>query len=105
RHGATYAGHASCCAAALANIDILEREGILARGGELEGELLGARAPLAALAPLAEPPLVSEVRGGTGTLAAVELSPTLLEVAPAGVAELTAAARRAGVLVRPLASA
>jgi adenosylmethionine-8-amino-7-oxononanoate aminotransferase len=99
RHGATYAGHASCCAAALANIDILEREGILARGAELEGELLGA------LAPLAEHPLVSEVRGGTGTLAAVELSPALLQAAPGAVAELTAAARRAGALVRPLASA
>ncbi|MHB1810170.1 MAG: aminotransferase family protein [Solirubrobacteraceae bacterium] len=99
RHGATYAGHSACCAAALANIDILEHEGLLARGAELEGELL------CALTPLAEHPLVSEVRGGTGTLAAVELAPALLREAPAAVAELTAAARRAGVLVRPLASA
>src|SRR3954465_1169033 len=34
RHGATYAGHATCCAAALANLDILERENLTARGQE-----------------------------------------------------------------------
>lgn len=99
RHGATYAGHATCCAAALANLDILEREDLVARGRELEGALH------AALAPLAEDPLVAEVRGGIGTLAAVELAPGLLERVPDAVAQLTAAARRAGVIVRPLASA
>ncbi len=36
RHGATYAGHAACCAAALANIALLEHEGLLTRGQELE---------------------------------------------------------------------
>ncbi|MHB1860474.1 MAG: aminotransferase family protein [Solirubrobacteraceae bacterium] len=99
RHGATYAGHSSCCAAALANIDILEREGLIARGAELERELLDA------LSPLAEHPLVAEVRGGVGMLAAVELTPALMRSAPRAVAELTRATRRAGVLVRPLASA
>lgn len=99
RHGATYAGHSACCAAALANIDILEREGLIARGAQFEGELL------AALHPLVEHPLVSEVRGGVGTLAAVELSPELLAAAPGAIAELTAATRNAGALVRPLASA
>src|SRR6201999_2679719 len=29
RHGATYAGHPTCCAAALANLDIIEEEGLL----------------------------------------------------------------------------
>jgi putrescine---pyruvate transaminase len=98
RHGATYAGHSSCCAAALANLDILEREGLMLRGGELEADLYEA------LSPLAESPLVAEVRGGIGTLAAVELAPPLLERAPSAVAQLTAAARRRGVLVRPLAT-
>lgn len=96
RHGATYAGHAACCAAALANIDILEREGLISRGRELEVDLL------AALKPLSESPLVSEVRGGVGTMAAVELSPDLLQERPRAVVEAALAARAAGVLVRPL---
>ena len=37
RHGPTYAGHPTCCAVALANLDIIEREGLLARGLELRG--------------------------------------------------------------------
>ena len=32
RHGPTYSGHPTCCAVALANLDIIEREGLLARG-------------------------------------------------------------------------
>ena len=39
RHGATYAGHPTCCAAALATLDIYEREGLIARGRALEGPL------------------------------------------------------------------
>ena len=31
RHGATYAGHPACCAAALAVLDIYEREGLIER--------------------------------------------------------------------------
>ena len=70
RHGATYAGHPSCCAAALAVLDIYEREGIIERGRTLEGPLRDA------LAPLADHPAVAEVRAGTGLLAAVQLRPT-----------------------------
>ena len=50
RHGATYAGHPTCCAAALANIDILERENLVPRGRELEGDADG-RARAARRAP------------------------------------------------------
>jgi putrescine aminotransferase len=90
RHGATYSGHAACAAAALANLDILEREGLVARGRELEGELA------AALRPLEDHPLVSEVRAGTGLMAAVDLdSPSLV---PAVYAHL----REEGVLTRAL---
>jgi putrescine aminotransferase len=98
RHGATYAGHPACCAAANANLDVLEREGLIARGAELEGELA------AVLAPLAEHPLVAEVRAGTGLLGAVELDAAALQ----GGVTTTAVAlelRRRGVLVRPLGSA
>jgi putrescine---pyruvate transaminase len=96
RHGPTYAGHPACCAAALANIEILEKEGLLARGREQEGELL------AALAPLAEKDAVAEVRGGLGLLAAIELDAEVLERNPQAVIQVQKRAREAGVLVRPL---
>jgi putrescine aminotransferase len=78
---------------------VLEREGLLARGRELEGDLL------AALAPLDAHPLVSEVRGGTGLLAAVELDADFLERHPDATAHVARLARDVGVLVRPLARA
>ena len=99
RHGPTYAGHATCCAAALANISLLERDGLLERGRENEQPLLDALSGLAVVDG------VAEVRGGVGTLAAVALSPELLERHPAAVSVLVAEARQAGVLVRPLAGA
>lgn len=99
RHGATYSGHPTCCAAALANLDLLEREDLLGAGRRLEGSLLEA------LAPLRDDEDVVEVRGGTGLLAAVELSPSLLGRLPAGPLSFAQAARRFDVIVRPLASA
>jgi putrescine aminotransferase len=96
RHGATYAGHPSCCAAAHAVLDIYERENMIERGRELEGPLRDA------LAPLADHPAVSEVRAGLGLLAAVQLSDDALESDPAAVAKLAEGAREAGVIVRPL---
>ena len=95
RHGPTYAGHPACCAAALANITLLERDGLLARGREQE------RALLEALAPLAAHELVSEVRGGLGTMAAVELTTEACERQPRLAASLALAVRAAGVFVRP----
>jgi putrescine aminotransferase len=67
RHGLTYAGHATACAAAMANLDILEREELVARVRSLEAVLD------AALRQLETHPLVAEVRAGIGLLAAVEL--------------------------------
>jgi adenosylmethionine-8-amino-7-oxononanoate aminotransferase len=98
RHGATYAGHPAACAAGLANCAILERDGLLTRGRDLEGDLL------AALSPLAEHDLVSEVRGGMGLLAAVEIAPDALERQPGLHFAVAAGARERGVLVRPLGS-
>ena len=99
RQGVTYAGHASCCAAALANLDILEGEGLLARGRELEGELF------AALKRAAEHPNADHARGGTGTMGALELAPELVAERPSAAADLVAACRAEGVIVRPLVSA
>jgi putrescine---pyruvate transaminase len=95
RHGSTYAGHPTCCAAALANIALLERDGLLERGREQEQALLDA------LSPLAEHDFVAEVRGGVGTMAAVEIAGDLLERQPRVTAALARMVREAGVLVRP----
>ena len=42
RHGQTYSGHPTACAAAHANLDIIEREHLLNRGRELEDEIAAA---------------------------------------------------------------
>jgi putrescine aminotransferase len=96
RHGATYAGHPTCAAAALAVLDAYEAEDLIPRGQELEEPLLDA------LTPLAAHPAVAEVRGGVGLLGAVALSDDALAADPGAVAKVTAGARKAGVLVRPL---
>jgi len=94
RHGATYSAHAACCAAGLANIELLARDGLVNRARELESVLLEV------LQPFAANPLVSEVRGGVGLLAAVELTPEALAAGAPGA--VFAAARERGVLVRAL---
>ncbi len=99
RHGPTYAGHAACCAAALATLEIYEREDIIPRGRLLEGELRDA------LAPLAGHPAVGEIRSGLGLLAAVALSDDAIAADPGAVAKVAAGAREAGVIVRPLLGA
>ena len=48
RHGYTYSGHASAAAAAIANLDIIEREELVARVAELQLSLTAALAPLRA---------------------------------------------------------
>jgi putrescine---pyruvate transaminase len=98
RHGATYAGHPACCAAALANLDVLEREGLVTRAKELEGELA------AVLAPLEDHDHVAEVRAGVGLIAGVELAPEALREDARAVAKVVRAARDHGVLVRALGS-
>jgi adenosylmethionine-8-amino-7-oxononanoate aminotransferase len=99
RHGPTYAGHATCCAAALANIALLGRDQLIERGGQLEDVLLEE------LKPLADHPAVAEVRGGVGLLAAVALTDEILERHPDAVTRVVMGAREEGVLVRPLAGA
>jgi putrescine aminotransferase len=96
RHGYTYSGHAAAAAAALVNIDILEREALPARARSLEGSFLDA------LKQLSNHELVGDVRGGLGLLGAVNVGADLVEEDPAIGASLGAATREAGVLVRPL---
>jgi adenosylmethionine-8-amino-7-oxononanoate aminotransferase len=96
RHGQTYSGHAAACAAALANMDILEREQLIGRGAELESELLEV------LAPLADHPLVAEVRGGTGALVGVAFDPKALASDPSLPARAYRSIRPHGVILRAL---
>ncbi len=97
RHGYTYSGHATATAVAMANMDILEGEGLLARGRELERPLADA------LEPLADLPGVDCVRAGTGLLAAVVLSAELRGRDPGWAQQVLESLRGHGVLSRLLA--
>ncbi|MDR6117318.1 adenosylmethionine-8-amino-7-oxononanoate aminotransferase [Aeromicrobium sp. SORGH_AS981] len=67
RHGLTYSGHATACAVAHANLDVLEEENLVERAAHLEKVLADA------VQPLADHPLVHEVRAGAGFLAGVQV--------------------------------
>ncbi|MBO0835308.1 MAG: aspartate aminotransferase family protein [Actinobacteria bacterium] len=96
RHGYTYSAHPAACAVGLANLDIIEREQLVARVRELEPALAHA------LAPLASHELVSQVRTGAGLLGAVEISAAAREADPRIGARVVASARRRGVITRLL---
>lgn len=67
-HGYTYSGHPVCCAVAIANIDIIQREGLVERTREETGPYFRK-----ALNDLASAhPLVAEVRGA-GLIASLQL--------------------------------
>jgi len=87
--GNTYAGHAACCAAALENLDIIEREGLIDRSARLGTWLLETCRRLDASG------LVSEVTGGRGLAIGVHLRRPV-------AAEVAAVAFELGVIVRPL---
>jgi adenosylmethionine-8-amino-7-oxononanoate aminotransferase len=90
RHGYTYSGHAAACAAALANLDILEREKLVERVAELEPKLT------AAVRSLDDHALVDETRA-VGLLGAIELKDKT-----GLVDRVVARARELGVLARAI---
>ena len=65
-HAYTYSGHPACCAVALKNLEIIEREGLVERAGKM-GRLL-----LDQLSALKTLDIVGDVRG-LGLMAGVEL--------------------------------
>src|SRR3989442_7336380 len=67
-HAYTYSSHPTCCAVALANIDIMERE----RLGENAAKM-GARLHDGLRAAFGDHPHVADIRGGKGLLAALGL--------------------------------
>lgn len=96
RHGYTYSGHAAVSAAALANLDVLEREHLPKRALQLETELAEA------LSPLRHHPLVEEIRSGTGVVAAVQLSTEALREDASLPGRAVRACRDHGILTRAL---
>lgn len=68
-HGHTYTGHPACAAAALANLRVIERDGLVGRTRDETGPFLQK-----ALGTLADHPAVAEVRG-QALIGAVELVP------------------------------
>ncbi len=79
-HAYTYSGHAACCAVALANLDILEQEGLVAQAATRGRQLM------AGLAQLAEAfEVVGDVRG-LGLMTAVEFVADRETKRPAGIA-------------------
>jgi putrescine aminotransferase len=95
RHGYTYSGHAGAAAAALANLDILERERLVERVAALEAVLDRA------VRRLEGAPLVGEIRT-VGLTAAVALKPLVLEADATAPDKVVAASLQHGVATRVL---
>jgi adenosylmethionine-8-amino-7-oxononanoate aminotransferase len=90
-HGHTYTANPLACAAALANLALMHERGSVARAAEV-GERLGK-----ALDPLANHDRVREIRR-IGTMTGVEVE----SVTDRTGSEVCRAARRRGVIIRPL---
>ncbi len=94
-HAATYSAHATCCAVALANLDILERENLVPRAAAMGARLLEG------LQTLRDLPVVGDVRG-LGLMAGVEFVEDRRTKEPAvGIgARVLREARKRGLLAR-----
>jgi putrescine aminotransferase len=91
-HGGTYAGHPTCCAAGVANLDLLRSEGLPERARD------AGRRLRAGLDELAGRPGVAEIRG-EGLMQAIGLEP------PLTAAAVVAALLSRGIVGRGLAYA
>ncbi|MBX7158296.1 MAG: aspartate aminotransferase family protein [Verrucomicrobiae bacterium] len=97
-HGYTYSGHTTSCAAALANLDVLDKEKIIPRVEQETGPYFQKR-----LSEFTEHKAIGEARG-YGLIAALEIIPkegkaALSPTANLGV-KVAALAREEGVIVR-----
>ncbi len=95
KHGYTYSGHAASAVAALANLDIVEREDLIGRVRTMTPILDRA------LRRLEGAPLVSEIRT-VGLTGAVAFRPDLLAADPALADKVAAACIRHGVATRSI---
>lgn len=92
RYGHTTSGHAVACAAALATLDVLEKQRLPQRAERLGADLLHR------LAPLADAPVVVDVRG-LGLIVVVETT------SPELATQVLARAREGGLLLRQVGAA
>ena len=97
RHGYTYSGHASAAAAAMANLDIIEGEDLVARVSSLQLTLT------AAIVPLRHHEFVTDVRSGGGLLGAVTIDPDILAADATVMPRVVGGLRQRGILTRGLA--
>jgi putrescine aminotransferase len=67
-HAYTYSGHPTCCAVALANLDIMQRERLWENAAKM-----GTRLHEGLKSEFGKHPNVGDIRGGKGLLAAIEL--------------------------------
>ena len=95
RHGYTYSGHAGAAVAAMANLDIIESEGLVARVKRLEPFVDRA------LRRLEGAPLVAGVRT-VGMTGAVAFDPAVLADDPGLPERVVSAAQRHGIATRVL---
>jgi putrescine---pyruvate transaminase len=98
RHGYTYSGHAGGCAAALANLDIVESEGLAERVRSLEPAFAQAAQSLL------DHPLMAEVRTA-GLLCGVEFDSELVAANAELPNQVVLACRAEGLLTRALGQA
>ncbi|MFQ5967350.1 MAG: aspartate aminotransferase family protein [Acidimicrobiia bacterium] len=96
RHGYTYSGHAVAAAAGMANLDIMQREGLVERSLALESDLVEALAPVGAHA------LVSHIRHGAGFLAGVQIDEERVAADPDLPFAAADACRDSGLLSRAM---
>lgn len=97
RHGYTYSGHPTVAAAAIANLDIMEREGLAARVLALEPRLVEL------MEDLADHRLVGGHRGGVGLLGALVFDADRLAADPTLPARACGAIRDNGLISRVIA--
>ena len=95
RHGYTYTGHSGAAAAAMANLDILDREDLVGRVRLLEPKLD------ASVRRLSGHQLVGEIRT-VGLTAAIALKPEVLEKDATAIDKVIAASLQHGVASRVL---
>jgi adenosylmethionine-8-amino-7-oxononanoate aminotransferase len=95
RHGYTYSGHATACAAALANLDLIEGEDLVGRVASLAPEFAASLETLCTL------PAVEEVRC-VGLMGGVQLDAEWIAEQGSSTAAVVTACRERGVLTRAL---
>jgi putrescine aminotransferase len=95
RHGYTYSGHATACAVGLKNLEIMERENVIARGAET------AKVMLEEMEALSRHPMIEEIRS-EGLLAGIQLNADARKRTPNLVDQVILEGRKREIMGRNL---